>query len=153
MAKKTIQLQFDSCFDQQKLTELAPHLPSTYAALNRLAPWRRGRWPTRIHCMTHSKIVAGRRRGAGHGYTHVGSAKDEHDIWMNPFMTTAGHWLVLVHESIHHSHPDSSESEINCVLVPQIYLEVFDRKLDPEWARSQGLGAPQKNVGDRSYCR
>ena len=37
--KTTIQLQFDPCFDQAKLAELAPHLPATYGVMNRLAPW------------------------------------------------------------------------------------------------------------------
>lgn len=150
--KTTINLQFDGCFDQRKLAELAPHLPATYSALNRLCPWRKGKWPTRVHCMTRAKIVAGRRRGAGHGYTYVGSKSDEHDIWMSPYLSRLGLWMVLVHESLHHGFPDAGEGEINCVLVPQIYLEVFNKKLTPDVARKNGLGAPAPGVGDRSYC-
>ena len=147
--KKTIQLHFDSCFDPAKLAEIAPLLPATYGAMNSMAPFRKGKWPTQIHCMSHSKIIAGRKRGAGHGYTYPG----EDGIWINPTMTVAGHWLVFVHENFHHAWPDATEEEINCRLVPQAYQMVFGKKLNPEWARSQGLGSPVPGVGDRSFCR
>lgn len=146
--KTTINLQFDPCFDQQKLAELAPHLPATYSVMNEMAPFRRGRWPTRVHCMSHSKIIDGRKRGAGHGYTYPG----EDGIWINPTMTVQGHWLVLVHENFHHAWPDATEQEINCRLVPEVYKRVFGKRLDPEWARRHGLGSPVPGVGDRSFC-
>ena len=149
--KTTIQLQFDPCFDQAKLAELAPHLPATYGVMNRLAPWRKGRWPSRVRCMTSKKIVDGRKRGAGHGYVYPPS--DARAIWMNPHMTPQGLLLVLIHENCHVAWPDATESEINCVLVPQIYCEIFGVELDPAWARSQGLGSPVPGVGDRSFCR
>lgn len=145
-------LHFDDCFDERKLRKLAENLPATYAALNKLAPWRRGRWPSRVRCMSHESIVEGRSRGAGHGYTHV-SGRGSNEIRMNPHMSPEGHWLVFVHENLHHGFPDATESEINCVLVPEVYERVFGKRLDPAWARKHGIGAPVAGVGDRSYCR
>ena len=95
----SLSLQFDPCFDRDKIIRLSSVLPQTYAALDKMAAWRKGKWPTKIHCMTDSKIVEGRRRGAGHGFTYPG----RNAIWMNHHMTLVGHWLVLVHENMHHA--------------------------------------------------
>ncbi len=146
-------LEFDPCFDQKKIIRLSSVLPQTYAELNKMAPWRKGKWPTKVHCMTDSKIVEGRKRGAGHGFTFVGGGRSNNSVWMNCYMSVVGHWLVLTHESLHHSHPDASEQELNCILVPHIYKQVFGKKLTPEYGRRHGLGSPVPGVGDRSYCR
>lgn len=145
----SLNLQFDPCFDRDKIVRLSAVLPKTYAELDRLAPWRKGKWPTKIHCMTDSKILDGRRRGAGHGYTYPG----RNGIWMNHHMTLVGHWLVLVHENGHHAWPDATEQELNCVIVPRVYKRVFGKVLTPEYGRRHGLGSPVPGVGDRSYCR
>src|SRR5262245_11111028 len=142
-------LRFNSCFRPEVLRELKPTLPATYAALNELAPWRRGRWPTRVRCMDEAEIIDGRSRGAGHGYTRV----SERGIWMNHHMTLPGHWLVLVHENLHHAFPDATESELNNVLVPRVYERTSGRKMDTRWARRHGLGPPQPGIGDRGYAR
>lgn len=142
-------LEFDPCFDQKKIIKISAHLPQTYAELNRLAPFRNGRWPTKIHCMSDSKVIEGRMRGAGHGYTYPG----KNGIWMNHNMTTTGYWLVLVHESLHHAWPDATEKELNCRYVPRIYEAVFGKVLTPEFGRRHGLGSPLPGMGDRSFCR
>ena len=54
-------LKFNNCFSPAVLAELEPLLPATYACMDQLAPWRRGRWPTRIHCMDEREIVGGLR--------------------------------------------------------------------------------------------
>lgn len=72
---------------------------------------------------------------------------------MNGHMTPQGHLLVLIHENCHVAWPDASESEINCVLLPDIWRAVTGKRLDPAWARRHGVGGPVEGVGDRSYCR
>jgi hypothetical protein len=148
-----VDLRFDPCFDDAKLSRVEPYLPRTYAVLNAMAPWRRGRWPTRVKCMSDRRIAEGRRRGAGHGLTYVCSGGHCRDVWINPYMTWQGHWLVLVHESLHHAFPDATEAEINCVLVPNVFQRVFGRRMSHAWGRQHGLGSPVPGVGDRSYCR
>lgn len=146
-------LEFEGgCFDRDKLNELVVLLPRTYEELNALAPWLNGRWPTRVRCMTGREIFKARKRGAGHGYTYTQGA-DKNTIWLNPYMTAVGYWLVFVHENLHHAFPDATEAEINCVHLPNLYKKVFKERLDPDWARSQGIGSPVPGVGDRSYCR
>lgn len=147
-----MKLHFDECFDQDKILWVAQYLPATYAVLDELAPWRKGKWPGRVRCMSTSSIVDGRARGAGHGFTYT-EGRGSGEIWMNPHMSELGHWLVLVHENCHHGWPDATEGEINCVLVPEVYRRVFGKKLTPETGRRHGLGAPAAGVGDRSYCR
>lgn len=146
---RTYKLHFDDCFDPVKIEKLSRLLPRTYAALDELAPWMKGKWPTRVHCMSDGDIVKGRKKGAGHGYTF----HDGNEVWINPHMTQEGHWLVLVHEFLHHGFPDATEPEINCTLVPHVYKQVFGKKLDPAWARQHGIGSPVEGVGDRSFCR
>lgn len=142
-------LRFNNCFDPRVLDRLRPLLPDTYRCMNELAPWRRGRWPTRVHCMDEQSIIDGRSRGAGHGYTYKGS----NEIWMNHHMSLSGHWLVFVHENLHHAFPDATESELNNVLVPRVYKCVFDERMDKNWARKHGLGPPQPGIGDRGFVR
>lgn len=143
---------FDRCFDPDKIEWLISTLPKTYQELNARAPWMRGRWPTRVKCMSNQRIVEGRARGAGHGYTYS-RGRGSHTIWMNPHMTKAGHWLVFVHENLHHAWPDAEESELNCEHLPSIFKSVFNKHYDHEWARKNGVGSPVAGVGDRSYCR
>ena len=142
-------LKFNNCFSPAVLAELEPLLPATYACMDQLAPWRRGRWPTRIHCMDEREIVDGRRRGAGHGYTYP----RENGVWLNHHMTVPGHWIVLVHENLHHAFLDATESELNNVLVPRVFECTFGRKMDRAWARRHGLGPPQPGIGDRGFVR
>ena len=147
-----MKLHFDPCFDEKKILWVAQYLPATYAVLDELAPWRKGKWPAKIKCMSEREISDGRRRGAGHGHTYT-SGSDSNTIWMNRYMSKEGHWLVLVHENCHHAWPDMTEAEINCSRVPEIYRRVFGKKLTPEYGRKHGLGAPVAGVGDRSFCR
>lgn len=144
-----IVLGFDDCFDRRKLRKVLPLLPAAYAELDALAPWREGKWPTRVHCMSDEEIAEGRSRGAGHGATLVPG----NDVWINPHMHWQSIWLVLVHENLHHAFPDATEEEINCLHVPRIYERVFGRKRSADWFRKMGLGSPVPGVGDRSYCR
>lgn len=144
-------LSFDRCFDDCKIAELLGILPQTYAAMNKMAPWRKGKWPTKVRCMSNSKILDGRRRGAGHGYTYV-QGEDTNGIWMNPHMTSEGYWLVFVHENLHHGFPDATEDELNNVLVPEVYKRVFGKPMNKAWARKHGLGPPQPGIGDRGYA-
>jgi hypothetical protein len=154
-----LKLRFNSCFRPEILRQLEPTLPATYAAMNALAPWREGRWPTRVHCMDEAKIIDGRRRGAGHGYTNVSRrgenviVNDRTGIWMNHHMSLAGHWLVLVHENLHQAFPDATEEELNNVLVPWVYQNTFGKKMNRAWARQHGLGPPQPGIGDRGFVR
>jgi hypothetical protein len=142
-------LRFNNCFDPEILDQLEAMLPVTYACMNELAPWRKGKWPTRIHCMDERRIVEGRQRGAGHGYTYP----RENGIWMNHYMTLSGHWLVLVHENLHHAFPDATELELNNVLVPRVFECTFGQKMDKSWAKRNGLGPPQPGIGDRGFVR
>ncbi len=144
-----MKIHFDECFPRSKVVELSATLPKTYHELNRMCPWRKGKWPTKVHCMTDGKISSMRRHGAGHGYTYPRG----HEIWMNHYMSGPGFWLVFVHENLHHGYPDATEAEINCVHLPKIYKAVFGKTLTPEYARRHGVGAPAAGVGDRSYCR
>jgi len=148
--KKSYRLHFSPCFPQDKVLEVASRLPATYATLNELAPWRKGKWPTEVKCMSHSDIINGRKKGAGHGFTML---DNDSTIYLNAHMTPTGIWLVTVHEFLHHGFPDAGESEINCVHVPWVYRRVFGKKLTPEEGRRHGLGSPVPGVGDRSYCR
>lgn len=143
------QVVFDRCFHDEKVRWLSRYLPDTFDAMNALAPWRKGKWPTRVKCMSHERIREGRSHGAGHGYTFIRG----NTIWMNAHMTPQGYWLVYVHENLHHAFPDATESELNCVHLPQIYRYVFGRTLTPAYARKHGVGSPVPGVGDRSYCR
>ena len=144
-------LHFDECFktpaNVRKLEKMAELLPATYVAMNELTRWRHGRWPSRIHCMSRERIIEGRSRGAGHGYTYVG----DNDIWLNPHMTWQGYWIVLVHESMHHAFPDATEDEINNKLVPEIVERVLGHKKSAAWYRKHGLGPPEPGIGDRGY--
>jgi len=149
---KAPSLKFDPCFDPEKLTSLRSTLPKTYKALDKKAPWMRGRWPRRVKCMTDKRIVEGRERGAGHGFTFT-RGRGSDTIWMNPHMTDWGHWLVFVHENLHHAYPDATEQELNCTHLPDMFKRVFNKRLDPEFARRHGVGSPVPGVGDRSYCR
>lgn len=148
-----IQIGFDDCFPRAKIRRLMPLLPKTYAALDELAPWREGKWPTRVHCMSAEQILEARPHGAGHGSTYVCETGECNEVWINPFMSWEGLWLVLVHENLHHAYPDATEDEINCLHVPAVYERVFGRKRTHDWFRRHGLGAPVAGVGDRSYCR
>lgn len=144
-----LQLRFDPCFSCSQIDELSEVLDETYAALDSYAPWRNGRWPTRIRCMLKRDIIRGRRRGAGHGYTYLRQG----EIWLNPYMTTFGLWLVLIHENLHHAFPDATEDELNNVHVPNVYKICTGKKLDMKLARAHGLGPPQPGIGDRGYVR
>lgn len=144
-------LHFDACFDDCKIAQVAALLPDTYRELDKMAPWRKGKWPTRVHCFTRAQIVSGRKRGAGHGMTYISGRSNE--IWLNPHMTPAGLWLVFIHENLHHAFPDATEDELNNVLVPQVYEGVAGKKLNRAWARKQGIGPPQPGIGDRGYLR
>jgi hypothetical protein len=146
------ELFFDSCFDQKKIDWLLPNLPPMYDVLNELASWRKGKWPTRIKCMSDKRIIQGRRRGAGHGFTFT-RGRDKNTIWMNPHMTEWGHFLVFSHENLHHAFPDATEDELNCTHLPYVFKRVFNTRYDHDWARSHGVGSPVAGVGDRSYCR
>lgn len=150
MAPRSRMPRFEPCFDRNKLTELIVLLPLTYAALDTYAPWRRGEWPTKVRCMKDSRIVEGRKRGAGHGYTYT-SGREADTIWMNPHMSSEGYWLVFVHENLHHAFPDATEHEINNVHVQHVYKTVFKRRMDPSWACKHGLGPPEPHIGDRGY--
>jgi hypothetical protein len=144
-----MKLVFDPCFPQGKIVKLSATLPKTYHELDKMCPWRKGKWPTRVHCMTDNEISKMRTRGAGHGYTYQrGNA-----IWLNHYMTQTGYWLVFTHENLHHGWPDATEPEINCVHLPRVYKAVFGQALDPDFARRHGVGSPVEGVGDRSYCR
>lgn len=143
------QVTFDRCFNDDKVRQVSVYLPATFEALNEMAPWRKGKWPTRVRCMTHAQIIQGRRRGAGHGFTYIRG----NTIWMNAHMTAMGYWLVYVHENLHHAFPDATEEELNCRELPQVYREVFGRTLTAAFARKHGVGSPVPGVGDRSYCR
>lgn len=145
-----MRIHFDRCFDRRKIIQISPYLPAVYAELNRRAPWRRGRWPSRIRCMTHAQILQGREKGAGHGFVFPHKPSD--GIFMNPLMSPQGYLLVLIHENCHVGWPDMSEDEINCVMLGSIWKSVTGKKLDPAWARKHGVGAPAP-YGDRSYCR
>lgn len=146
-------LRFDPCLDRAKLARVEPYLARTYAVLNQMAPWRRGKWPTRIRCLPDSRIVEGRKRGAGHGMTYTCSHGRCNDIWISRYMTWQGYWLVLVHENLHHAYPDATEQEINCVLVPHVFRKVTGQRWSHAWGRKHGIGSPAPGVGDRSYCR
>jgi hypothetical protein len=145
-----VKVHFDECFDEKKVLWVAKYLPAVYATLDEFAPWRRGKWPAKIKCMTDTEIFDGRRRGAGHGYVYPESAEA---IFMNPFMSREGHLLVLIHECIHVGWSDMTEQELNCSMLPRIWKRVTGKKLDPDWARGHGIGAPAPGIGDRSYCR
>lgn len=147
---KTSTLHFSPCFAENKVLEVAGHLPETYAALNELAPWRKGKWPTKVECMSHGEIIRGRKKGAGHGFTLL---DDDSTVYLNAHMTPTGIWLVTIHEFLHHGFPDAQESEINCELLPWVFKHVFGKTLTPEYGRRHGLGSPVPGVGDRSYCR
>lgn len=144
-----MKVHFAPCLDREKVLKIADYLPATYAALDKLAPWMRGKWPSKVRCMTDKEVVDGRSRGAGHGYTIVNGRGV---IWLNRHMTWQGYLLVLIHECIHHGWPDMTEQELNCSMLPQVWKMVTGKKLDPEWARGHGIGAPAP-FGDRSYCR
>lgn len=139
-------LLFDTCFPPKKVSELAALLPETYQALNELAPWRKGKWPVHVRCLSNKRIVEGRSRGAGHGMTYV----EGNEIWLNPHMTLPGYWLVFVHENLHHAFPDATEDELNKVLLPEVYRLTFGEKLDMEWAKKHGVGPPCP-WGDRGF--
>lgn len=134
-----------------KLERVARLLPQTYLVMDGLAPWRNGKWPTRVRCMTKTKIIQGRSRGAGHGYTYVEGQHGGKEIWLNPYMTWEGYWIVLIHENMHHAFPDASEDEINNALVPQVVEAVLRKSKPKEWYRKHGLGPPQPGIGDRGY--
>lgn len=154
MSRISVQeIEFDSCLDQKKVEWLITTLPATYGVLNEMAPWRKGKWPTRVHCMTDQRIVEGRKRGAGHGYTYT-QGRDKNSIWLNPHLSQWGYWLVFTHENLHHAFDDASEGELNCVLLPDVFSKVF-RKRWPghDWARSHGVGSRTPDFGDRSFCR
>jgi len=151
MASRYPELTFDPCLDQQKVEWLITTLPATYDSLNKLAPWMKGKWPKRVRCMSNKEIVSGRQRGAGHGFTRVGERRPS--IWLNPHLSQPGYWLVFTHECLHHGFDDGSEGELNCVLLPHVFREVFGKKLDPEWARRHGVGSRTPNYRDRSFCR
>jgi len=148
-------LHFDDCFTSaanvHKLERVARLLPQTYLVMDGLAPWRNGKWPTRVRCMTKTKIIQGRSRGAGHGYTYVEGQHGGKEIWLNPYMTWEGYWIVLIHENMHHAFPDASEDEINNALVPQVVEAVLRKSKPKEWYRKHGLGPPQPGIGDRGY--
>ena len=146
-----MKLHFDSCFPREKVIKISPYLPLVYGELNRLAKWRKGKWPTRVHCMSHSEVINGRSKGAGHGY--VRPARPSDGIFMNAHMTPQGYLLVLIHENCHVGWPDMTEDEINCKTLPHIWKKVTGKKLTPEYARRYGVGSPAPGVGDRSYCR
>lgn len=146
-----MKLQFDSCFDRQKVIKASAFLPAAYGVLNELAPWAKNRWPKHVHCMSHSQIVDGRSRGAGHGFVYPKHPRD--GIFMNAHMTWQGYLLVLIHENCHVAWPDMTEEEINCRMLPEIWKRVTGKKLEPGWARKHGVGSPEPGVGDRSYCR
>lgn len=156
MAGRTYTLHFDGCFHSaanvRKLRRVAKYLPQTYLVLDELAPWRNGKWPTRVRCMSKQRIVEGRSKGAGHGFTYVEGQHGGKEIFLNPFMTWEGYLIVLIHENMHHAFPDASESEINNVLVPEVVTQVLGPK-DSEWYRRHGLGPPQPGIGDRGYVR
>lgn len=144
-----MKLVFDPCFPKDKVVKLSATLPKTYHELDKMCPWRKGKWPTRVRCMNDGKISSMRKHGAGHGYTYPRGR----EIWMNPYMTQTGYWLVFVHENLHHGYPDATEAEINCVHLPRVFKAVFGKTLDPDYARRHGVGSPVPGVGDRSYCR
>jgi hypothetical protein len=148
-------LSFARCFDQNKVAAIVDRLPKTYEALDELAPWREGQWPTEIRCMSDSRIAEGRSHGAGHGVTQVGCISRRGCNWieMNPYLTPDGLWLVLIHENLHHAFPDATEDEINNVLVQRVYKRVTGHSLNSSWARKQGLGPPEPGIGDRGYVR
>lgn len=146
------QLKFDTCFDDCKIADFAHLLPDTYRELNKYCPWRKGKWPTRVRCMTNAQIISGRKRGAGHGFTY-NQGNDKRYIWMNPHMSPLGLWLVLIHENLHHGFPDATEDELNNVHVPHVYEEVTGKKLNKKAARKAGLGPPKPGIGDRGYLR
>lgn len=145
-------LNFDTCFDECKIAEMSALLPATYVVLNELAPWRKGRWPKHVKCMSLERIVDGRKRGAGHGMTYI-QGSQANTIWMNPHMSWEGYWLVFIHENLHHAFPDATEEELNNVLVPHVYQEVTGHKIHKAWARKHGLGPPQPGIGDRGFLR
>lgn len=144
--------KFDQCLDQEKVRWLISTLPKTYRVLNEKAPWMKGRWPRHVKCMSSERIVEGRARGAGHGYT-FSRGRHADTIWLNPHMTRSGYWLVFVHENLHHAYPDATEPELNCEHLPDIFERVFNKRYDHEWARQHGVGSPVPGVGDRSFCR
>lgn len=147
------ELIFDPCLDQRKVEWLITTLPATYDVLNELAEWRKGKWPRHIRCMSQPRILEGRKKGAGHGYTFT-RGRDSNSIWLNPYLTTQGYWLVFTHENLHHAFPDATEAELNCAQLPYVFKEVF-RKRWPghKWAREHGVGSPVAGVGDRSFCK
>lgn len=151
------EIEFSTCFPRAKVLALAPLLDSTYAALDRLAHWRNGRWPRHIRCMSKREIVDGRERGAGHGFTYVARSgsfarsTEEDAIWLNPHMSVLGYQLVLIHENLHHAFPDASEKELNNVLVPYVYTQATGKILSKESMRRAGLGPPEPGIGDRGY--
>jgi len=149
---RTHELTFDGCLDQQKVEWLITTLPAMYGVLNELAPWRKGKWPTRVRCMSDQRIIEGRKRGAGHGFTYT-SGRDKNSIWLNPYLSREGYFLVFAHENLHHGFPDATEQELNCTHLPYVYREVFGRWPGHEWARSHGVGSAVPGVGDRSFCR
>jgi|SRR6185503_6442150 len=154
MSRISVQeIEFDSCLNQKHVEWLITTLPATYGALNEKAEWRKGKWPTRVRCMDRRRIIEGRERGAGHGYTYT-QGRDSKSIWLNPHMTQWGYWLVFTHENLHHAYPDATEQELNCEHLPDVFERVFDRPWPGhDWAREHGVGSPVEGVGDRSYCR
>lgn len=149
-------IYFEPCFPRAKLQSLIVTLPRTFEVLNSITDWK-VKWPTTVRCMTDSEIRQGRKRGAGHGYTHTRCHPDSggcDTIWMNHYMTAQGYWLVFTHENLHHAFPDASESELNCNWLPYVYEHTFDKAWPGhDWARKHGVGSPVAGVGDRSYCR
>ncbi len=147
------ELYFEPCLDQRKVEWLITTLPATYEVLDELAPWRKGKWPTRVRCMSDRKIIQGRQHGAGHGYTFT-RGRDSNSIWLNPYLSREGYFLVFVHENLHHAYPDATEPELNCTHLPYVFQEVFGKKWPGhDWARLHGVGSPVPGVGDRSFCR
>jgi hypothetical protein len=140
-------LAFDSCFDPRTVAILMRVLPDTYEVMQEMAPWVK-RWPRFIECMDDETILDGRRRGAGHGQY----SPDEKRIWINPYMSSYGVWLNLIHENMHHAFPDATEIEINNLLTPYVASEVLGHPIDLDQARLHGLGPAVKGIPGRGYA-
>lgn len=142
-----MRIVFDRCFDPRKLEAIAQFLPDVFAVMQEMAPWYRT-WPSRVECMPDKDILAGRKRGAGHGQY----SPSENRVWVSPYMDPIGILGNIIHEFGHAIWPDATEHELNNLIVPHVLEQVFGYKIDVDCLRMHGLGPIVNGLSGRGYA-